>query len=473
MNLLIRLYRVALRLYPPGFRACFASEMEEVFAAGLEDARRRGCAWRFVLAEALHLPASLADVYTWALSASGGGRLVFSGAGGAPVPADAPGRRGWGESLLAGLPHLILGVLTTTSSLMYQIETLDTSLVAYLFLSMILLPSLVVLLFSLRKGWRLWSASWLVYMVIILFALASQLFDVLFPAGNSGGYYIAQILVIPLALAYLLYRAARRDVLRGLLVALPLMTMPWTYFSEFVPPGSIALAWLWLCALAFAAAVGMMRARSFTAALAMMLAVPLLGGFPFAWLGVYQGGTLPFSADGPSLIEVMRQYLPFAAGMIAVGLGPQLAVHLRAIDRTGGGHNPAYRLVLGGVLLALMIVVMGYAFYSSSVVGRLAQLLLTLQRTGIVLASGLYLAGFLLLVRAGQRNGLFSAQPDAAPRLAALFALLPGVPLALYCAIPDIYPQWLINPWLVYAVVYAWVLSAAWLVRAGLPARQS
>ena len=42
MNLLLRLYALLLRLYPPEFQLRFGDEMQSVFAESLADARRSG-----------------------------------------------------------------------------------------------------------------------------------------------------------------------------------------------------------------------------------------------------------------------------------------------------------------------------------------------------------------------------------------------------------------------------------------------
>jgi len=51
----------------------------------------------------------------------------------------------------------------------------------------------------------------------------------------------------------------------------------------------------------------MLQAKYFLVTLWLVMAVPILGGFPYSYLGVYMGGTLPFSEPGPSLQEVFKQ----------------------------------------------------------------------------------------------------------------------------------------------------------------------
>ena len=173
--------------------------------------------------------------------------------------------------------------------------------------------------------------------------------------ANNAWVSEVQVLVIPLVLAYLLYKIACRNRLRGLLAAVPPMAILWLYFQEFVPTLQKSLAWGWMFLLAFTATVMMLRTKRFSVALGLAMAVPVLGGLPFVYLGVYMGGTLPFSEPGPSLQEVIRQYLPFLAMVLTIVLGPQLAVKLRAVgyECKNVGGKIFYRLALGGILLGL------------------------------------------------------------------------------------------------------------------------
>jgi hypothetical protein len=51
-------------------------------------------------------------------------------------------------------------------------------------------------------------------------------------------------LIIPLGIAYLLYRITRHDRIRGLLAAMPLMMVVWTIYLEFVSDKLEGVSWV-------------------------------------------------------------------------------------------------------------------------------------------------------------------------------------------------------------------------------------
>lgn len=195
------------------------------------------------------------------------------------------------------------------------------------------------------------------------------------------------MLVIPLVLAYMLYKIACKDWLHGLLAALPPIVFSWAYFLEFVPTLQKSLAWGWIFLFAFSASVLMLRTKKFSAALGLAIIVPILGGIPF----VYMGGTLSFSEPGPSLHEVFRQYLPYLAMALTVILGPQLAVKLRIVGQKSGEKSGKifYRLALGGILFGLVFTLFQWAIMTSGF--RIERSILHFF---LVAAVVLYLIGF-------------------------------------------------------------------------------
>ena len=191
------------------------------------------------------------------------------------------------------------------------------------------------------------------------------------------------------------------------------------------------------------------------------MAVPLLGGFPFVYLGVYMGGTLPFSEPGPSLQEVIRQYLPFLAMILTIVLGPQLAVKLRAVgyECKNVGGKIFYRLALGGILLGLAMTLVQWemSLTDFSIPQKIMQV-------GFITSVMLYLVGFVLLVWSARRSEELSDKKDLALQLVALFILLPFVPILILLTIPF----GIIDPtetWLLSLVMIGWVFAAAWMVK--------
>ena len=461
MTWVMKLYLLALRLYPRPFRARFAREMEEVFRAGLEEAHERDRMVGYVLREALRLPGSLVDVYVWFLRAGEGSQIAVSSAGGGETIGAPLAREGWGASLLAGLPNLLMGMLLVSSTLIGEVKGINQNAFGQLQIGVMSLLLLGVLLFSIYKGWRRWSASWLVYMfmfAVILLGLAANFLASSNTASN-GWVFGVQTMAFPLLLAYLLYKIACTDRLRGLLAAVPPMVLMWSYFQEFVPALPKALAWGWIFMLAFGASVMMLRTQRFTTALGLAMIAPVLGGFPFAYLGVYMGGTLPFSEPGPSLLEVCRQYLPFLAAVLSIALGPQLAVKLRAVGRksSGGAGEVFYRLALGGVLLGLALTLLQWNIVSGGTPGWM-HILLGVRQVWLIAAAVLYLAGLLSLMWAA----LVSSDHLAVLRLAALLFLLPGVPVVLFLVMPNAALSRSPYDWLLPVAEIVWVLAAAW-----------
>jgi uncharacterized membrane protein YhdT len=269
------------------------------------------------------------------------------------------------------------------------------------------------------------------------------------------------VFVIPLILAYLLYKIACRDRLRGLLAAVLPMVIIWTFFLEFVPEIQKSFAYGWIFLLAFIASVMMLRTKRFYAAIGLAMLVPVLGGFPFTYLGVYMGGTLPFSEPGPSLQEVFRQYLPFLVMAMAIVLGPQLAVKLRIVgyDHVKAGGKIFYRLGLGGILLGLVYTLMQWAMATSGV--RISQ---AIQHALLLAAIGLYILGFALLIWATIQNKSPSGDYSRLFELAALFLPLMFVPVAILLAIPISIGNFR-ESWLLLIAEIVWVAIVVWVVK--------
>jgi hypothetical protein len=211
--------------------------------------------------------------------------------------------------------------------------------------------------------------------------------------------------------------------------------------------------------LAFAASVLMLRTKRFSATLGLAMAVPILGGIPFVYLGVYMGGTLPFSEPGPSLQEVFRQYIPFLVMVLTLVLGPQLAVKLRALGHGSAkvGGKIFYRLALGGILLELVLSLMQWAIITNGI-----NILLSIREVLLIAALILYLVGFGLLLWATYRSKLPSSDNSNLLELAGLFFPLLFVPLMIFLAIPmDIYTK----GWLLPVAEGAWVIAAVLVVK--------
>lgn len=460
MSLVLACYRFLLRLYPPAFRARFAEEMQAVFVQALEEAAARG--WRalagLLATEAFDQPLSLARQHWRAMSGWEGqmsGAVGANLAGGGTLAMRGDPRSSWSEAALAGLPHLMVGLVTGLPLLLgaagwIDLTTPPGSTLWTVFGVLFLLAVLgsFVLVIARRRAERLplWAASWRPYWVMGAYAAVLLLQQ--WVTGDVGWFPLMDFLVyviVPLLFAFGLYYAARADRLRGLLSALPCMVLPWLITNEFVPDGPEGLVTLGSWLLAGLAAMVIVRSQRLGAGLAIALGVVVLGGFAHARNGIYLGGMLPFSEPGPSLKAVIDAYVPILAVTCAMGLGPQLARSLRELGLRGAlqGGIWAYRLSLAGILIAML----GMLLRINSVINgtglwgpypALRPLIDWVMRLGlypdvtwlVVVGGVIYAAGFVFTVRAaGKAGGL-----PGWPVVGLLFLALPGVPLTLYFA---------------------------------------
>ena len=178
MKWIMKLFSLVLNLYPRQFRARFGSEIEEIFQAGLLQSYEEGVLVGFILRELVDLPGSLVGVYMWSMRAGQDRRVAVSSVGsGGTAGLNSPGE-GWGASLLAGLPHLLIGIIIMSSELIYGLKGIDYNLLNTLLVIAISLVFFGVLIFNISKGWKSWWASWLGYTVFLAIILLSW-------AGNA------------------------------------------------------------------------------------------------------------------------------------------------------------------------------------------------------------------------------------------------------------------------------------------------
>jgi len=382
----------------------------------------------------------------------------------------------WYEAFLSGFPHLLIGLLVALPEFLRVagLPMLSSETFVGYFPAIVLALGVVsVAGYSLVKGWRRWTASWIFYIIFLPITLVNALISQWPGAPHIGSpvFSLVIVVVIPAGIAWILYAFSCQDRMRGLLASIPLMVIVWIYFHEFVPDLPRGLAWFWLCGLAFCAGVLILKIRRFSTAVWIALAVPVLGGLPNTAIGVYLGGTLPFSEPGPSMRVVLLQFIPFLSAVATLALGPQLAYRLRQLGRNGTGGQPCwfYRLAMGGLLVAILAVLCLNSMAWN--IGSSFELAWN-SRTGLqhglgwILVGGvsLYAAGFFLLLRALLLSDQVSGEIAAAIRLLALFVALPGVPFALLAAAQISFGTGplALPPGLQQVVEVAWLLLAAW-----------
>ena len=375
----------------------------------------------------------------------------------------------WGEAVLGGLPHLLTGLVVGLPLLLATagLSNQGSTLVSFLMKGLSVVYFLAILgSFSLawRQGWPRWVASWYLYWGLAPLMAFGALIN-RWETGNTWEKINALLsqVIIPLVIAYLLYRITRYDRIRGLLAAIPLMMAVWTIYLEFVPDGPEGVTWVGSWVLAGLAAVGVLRLNRLDAGLALVLGMTVLVGLPYAYLGIYMGGALPFSEPGPSLAAVFKNYVPILAISASLVLGPLLACIFRDLALRSVPYDAwSYRLSLFGLLLLLVGVVV--ASYISTNFERLWGPFPALTPSlSPLIGLGLlaYATGFLLMVRTAWQS---SAMPGWFT-IPLIFLIPLGVPMALLFGLPNhIFDLPALPTSLFFTLELGWMVLAAWLV---------
>ena len=372
---------------------------------------------------------------------------------------------GWGEITLAASPFLLLLLADVLPKLLVDSGLLAWEDAAMRFLStglIVLMIGCLLAVFFLawRRRWPAWSGTWIPIFCVPPLLLGVGLINLL----TQGRFEltISQEMVmyvwIPLSIAVLLYAVTRRDPLRGLLAALPLIYLLWNTNMESVPDLIEVAIKLPSIALICLTIAFVLRRGDWRTGLYAILGMNLAVGALFAYGGIYYGGTLPFTASGPNLVEVLRSLFPQYIATGAILLGPLFAWRFRQMGRSDGrGAIIAYHLLLAGLLLVIMANLAGFSLMMQadrpgSAGSSMAPLLL--------LGLGLFLVGVVWLY---QYQPVPSTASGWAERI--LLTLLPlGIPIALL--LPFITWRWPVSN--LYGIPLLWVLPHAVSLSLGL-----
>jgi hypothetical protein len=220
----------------------------------------------------------------------------------------------------------------------------------------ILLLSIGMLIYAWRTDWPRWTGTW--YLLFLILATFPFLYLSIFfeDVSRAAGVFseLMAAFVMPLLIAWVLYLVIRHDPVKALLVVLPIVVLIWQPNMEFVPDHIEALIMIVSLFLAALTTIALLRCVRWRPGLWLVILLTAVVGMLFAYAGIYHGGSLPFSAPGPNLREVLKSFTPQFLAVSAIILGPFLAVSFRSIGRNSGtGGNLGYHLVLLGMLLVL------------------------------------------------------------------------------------------------------------------------
>ncbi len=305
-----------LRLYPREFRADFGDEMRAVFLQAVQAHAGTGKALTFFLSELKDLPGSLLRQHWLAIRREKAPMNTLTKSNGFQIEERQPGTMG--TAFLAGLPHLLMGLLIGVGKLgifeTYQVSQTGNAIIG-IGLALLVLG---VLIYAWRRGWPLWSASWYLYGTLVSLAiigLTIESRDLEESWRYTNALFIGWILLCIIGYFVILSKSK----LHGLLSVAFLFPMLSVMMLEFIPnpiEGWLAIGVGLLAALAAGAIV---RVGEFRLCLRLVLGLNLAVGLAWAYISEYKMLDLP--AGIPAHIPRFGKFLAMLALCGSFGLG--------------------------------------------------------------------------------------------------------------------------------------------------------
>lgn len=306
----------------------------------------------------------------------------------------------WPAVLLAALPHLILAFLATLTIVFGDKLTYLWGQLVY--------SAIMVLMFVVawRRGWPLWSGSWVVYWLLLIF------FDPLLdnPWIRVLDNFLFIYMLLPLGILGLLILIFQRRGLMGLLVLSSLLVPPVIYLTHNDNPSpllaelsvSVIVLLLLACTTGAMVWLGTLRAG-------ILLFITFTIGCILIYNSAYDylprigigGPLLPLIPSPPSLEQRINDFVPGVLAIINIALALVLLYFLRGLAlQTGKAGRPYYVLLLCGIALTWV----GYfPLYTRWFLMRGAALA-TLATLGIIVGLVLAVGAAMLLIQVVQQG---------------------------------------------------------------------
>jgi hypothetical protein len=465
-QILLRLYTVLVGLYPRQFRQEFEDEMNTVFGEALSAARHRG-RWTMLQLcsrEYRALPGALMREYGQLrrekeMEMRNNHPLITNRENFDPGGRKKLSTHGRGEIFLAALPFVLILVADVLPKILVEAGLLSWEAPAWevlnTTLSVLLIATfLLIIILGWHQKWPTWSASWFPFFALVPFGLVSWLLNLLLEKNSATALNLQSIFLyqlIPLMVAVLLYAVTRIDRVRGLLAALPVLYILWSPNMEFVAdPIEVSIKIISSILICLAIAF-ILRRGDWRSGFLVILAVNLVIGFLYSYAGSYHGGTLPFTASGPNIVEVLRSLIPQYLATSAILLGPLFAWMFRQEGLASGRVGKfSYHLVLAGLFLVIIANLAGLMVgleYSSTTSMLFSKNVLVME---IILGLASYGFGIYLLYKDSRQ---FGDAYSFAERL-----LLIVLPLALPIALVLPFFSWRISISRLYGIPLLWKL---------------
>jgi hypothetical protein len=231
------------------------------------------------------------------------------------------GRGSWAESLLAGMPPVLMALLAASGSFLIAIgfEVEQVMIVA----AGLALASLVVgvLFVAWRRGWPRWGASWYAYGLWVGATIGFLVFEQLhIPESWRFTNWILPGLLLILLLIY--FRLLVFDRLKALLAIAFFLPLFGVTFLEFVPNMTEAVVTVIIGILAGAGAALSLRSGRVGVGVGLAIIVNLLVGLLIAFTAEFLAtdlpSGLPFIPDPRFFFRLVLTYWGISLGLILI-----------------------------------------------------------------------------------------------------------------------------------------------------------
>ncbi|MCJ7703622.1 MAG: hypothetical protein MUO62_18730 [Anaerolineales bacterium] len=308
-------YTQSLKLYPFEFRSNFGEEMGDVFSQAAHQSTAN--AINLFLRELRDLPANLLLQHWLAIRKEGIPMTTISSSSDVQIQLTEPQPGTWGAAILAGLPHLLMGLLIGVGKLLDQTIRINQNISTALVISLALLV-VAILCYAWRYGWPLWSASWYLYgtwVSIAIIGLGIESLDLEDSWRYTNAMFLGWILLCIVGYFFILAKSK----LHGLLSVAFLFPLLSLVMMEFVPnpiEGWLAIS---VGLLAAMAAGTILRVADLLPALGLVLGLNLAVGLALAYISEYKMLDLPSGL--PAHVPRFTNFLEFLAFYSIFGLG--------------------------------------------------------------------------------------------------------------------------------------------------------
>ena len=167
LNWIVRVYIQVLNLYPDRFKDEFAVEMHAVFRDSVMAAAAEGTLSLLLVCsrEFIGMPLNILKEFWHEIQGT------ESSMQSAQFSSWRPGS--WADSVLAGLPHLLIAILFAITGALVIVNTRLAALSRVIVVLLLLIGFLATIYYTWRNHWPIWSASWYGYvgLIVLLFAI--------------------------------------------------------------------------------------------------------------------------------------------------------------------------------------------------------------------------------------------------------------------------------------------------------------